>query len=95
MSAVPRRPRGPCRRHPEPGPGEDAERVRDAVRALLPRDVLVLTKPDYVAREAAYWNGAQPIGYIFGFGAIMGFVVGAIIVYQILFADVSDHLMIY
>jgi putative ABC transport system permease protein len=76
-------------------PGEDAERVRDAVRALLPRDVLVLTKPDYVAREAAYWNGAQPIGYIFGFGAIMGFVVGAIIVYQILFADVSDHLAEY
>ena len=76
-------------------PGEDAERVRDAVRALLPRDVLVLTKSDYVAREAAYWNGAQPIGYIFGFGAIMGFVVGAIIVYQILFADVSDHLAEY
>jgi putative ABC transport system permease protein len=29
---------------------------------------------------------------VFAFGAIMGFVVGAIIVYQILFADVSEHL---
>ncbi len=76
-------------------PGEDPEKVRDAIRALIPKDVLVLTKADFVAREIAYWNGAQPIGYIFAFGAIMGFVVGAIIVYQILFADVSDHLAEY
>ena len=32
---------------------------------------------------------------MFAFGAIMGFVVGAIIVYQILFADVSEHLNEY
>jgi putative ABC transport system permease protein len=48
-----------------------------------------------VAREKAYWNGATPIGYIFAFGAVMGFVVGAIIVYQILFADVTEHLAEY
>jgi putative ABC transport system permease protein len=75
--------------------GADAERIRDEIRALLPKDVLVLTRADFVAREMAYWNGAQPIGYIFAFGAIIGFVVGAIIVYQILFADVSDHLAEY
>ena len=45
--------------------------------------------------RTAYWNRATPIGYIFAFGAIMGFVVGAIIVYQILFADVSEHLREY
>jgi len=75
--------------------GADPETVRDALRAYLPRDVLVMTKQDFVARERAYWNGATPIGYIFAFGAIMGFVVGAIIVYQILFADVSEHLNEY
>ena len=32
---------------------------------------------------------------MFTFGAIMGLVVGTIIVYQILFADVSDHLPEY
>jgi putative ABC transport system permease protein len=57
--------------------------------------VLVLTKAQFVQREKDYWNGATPIGYIFAFGAIMGFVVGAIIVYQILFADVSEHLNEY
>jgi len=71
------------------------ELVRDRLRELLPQDVLVMTKPEFIARERAYWNAATPIGYVFAFGAVMGFVVGAIIVYQILFADVSDHLHEY
>jgi putative ABC transport system permease protein len=75
--------------------GADPVAVRDALRAFLPQDVLVMTKSDFVARERAYWNGATPIGYIFAFGAIMGFVVGAIVVYQILFADVSEHINEY
>jgi putative ABC transport system permease protein len=61
----------------------------------LPEDVLVLTKADFVVRETDYWASATPIGYVFAFGAIMGFVVGAIIVYQILFSDVSEHLNEY
>lgn len=76
-------------------PGRDAQEVRDALAEYLPEDVLVLTKQQFVQREKDYWNSATPIGYIFAFGAIMGFVVGAIIVYQILFADVSDHLPEY
>jgi len=73
-------------------PGADAVAVRDELRETLPKDVLVLTKQDFIARERAYWNGATPIGFVFAFGAIIGLVVGAIIVYQILFADVSEHL---
>ena len=73
----------------------NAEQTRDRLRNYLPKDVLVMTKADFVQREKDYWNAATPIGYIFAFGAIMGFVVGAIIVYQILFADVSEHLNEY
>jgi putative ABC transport system permease protein len=76
-------------------PGQDPEQLRDALADYLPDDVLVLTKRQFVQREKEYWNSATPIGYIFAFGAIMGFVVGAIIVYQILFADVSEHLNEY
>ena len=75
--------------------GADADRVRDRLKTYLPEDVLVLTKPQFVQREQEYWNSATPIGYIFAFGAIMGFIVGGIIVYQILFADVSEHLNEY
>ena len=73
----------------------EPDQVRDRLRDRLPQDVLVMTKADFVARERAYWNSATPIGYVFAFGAIMGLVVGAIIVYQILFADVTEHLPEY
>jgi putative ABC transport system permease protein len=76
-------------------PGADPEAVREAIAALVPDDVLVMTRADWVAREVEYWNSTTPIGYVFAFGVLMGFVVGAIIVYQILFADVSDHLAEY
>ena len=79
--------------HLEPGVDVDATRAR--LSAVLPDEVLVMTRREFVAREKAYWNSTTPIGYVFGFGAIMGFVVGAIIVYQILFADVSEHLPEY
>jgi len=75
--------------------GADVNQVRDRLRNYLDKDVLVLSKADFVERETNYWNSATPIGYIFAFGAIMGFIVGAIIVYQILFADVSEHLNEY
>jgi putative ABC transport system permease protein len=75
--------------------GADAVTVRDRLRDYLPEDILIMTKDDFIKRERDYWNSATPIGYIFAFGAIMGFVVGAIIVYQILFADVSEHLSEY
>jgi putative ABC transport system permease protein len=37
----------------------------------------------------------NPTGPIFGFGALMGIIVGVVIVYQVLYADVSDHLAEY
>jgi putative ABC transport system permease protein len=73
----------------------DPNTVRDRLQDYLPDDVLVLTKADFIERETNYWASATPIGYVFAFGAIMGFVVGAIIVYQILFSDVSEHLNEY
>jgi len=76
-------------------PGVDPAAVRDALVAALPHDVEILTKDAYMDREVHYWATATPIGYVFSFGVVMGLVVGAIIVYQILFADISDHLAEY
>jgi putative ABC transport system permease protein len=75
--------------------GVNPESVKRRIQDLVPHDVLVMTKADFVARERAYWNATTPIGYVFAFGSLMGFVVGAIVVYQILFADVSEHLAEY
>jgi putative ABC transport system permease protein len=57
--------------------------------------VLLLTRDEYIAREVDYWSGSTPIGYIFALGAVIGVIVGLIIVYQILFSDVQSHLAEY
>jgi putative ABC transport system permease protein len=76
-------------------PGVDPDAVRDVIAAGIPRDVEVLTRAGFIAREKAYWDANTPIGYVFLFGVIMGLAVGGVIVYQILFADVSEHLREY
>jgi putative ABC transport system permease protein len=75
--------------------GADADAVIAKLTKLLPKDVTVVTKAKYVASEQAFWQGATPIGTIFLFGTVLGFIVGVIICYQILFADISDHLAEY
>jgi putative ABC transport system permease protein len=75
--------------------GAVAEEVRDVIAAALPADITVVTKEQFMAMEVAYWDSSTPIGYVLNLGVIMGLVVGAIIVYQILFSDVQDHLKEY
>jgi len=57
----------------------------------LPDDVVAFTKEQFLETETAFWRTATPIGFIFSLGTIIGFVVGVIICYQIIFADVADH----
>lgn len=75
--------------------GANPKRVQARLKVALPKDVLVLTKQEFIDREKAYWGQNRPIGVIFGFGTIVGFLVGTVIVYQILYSDVSDHLPEY
>jgi putative ABC transport system permease protein len=76
-------------------PGADVRAVQAAMRASLPHDVRILTKQEMIDAEVGYWASATPIGFVFAFGVVMGLVVGMIIVYQILFTDISDHLKEY
>lgn len=72
--------------------GADLAVARDEIDALVPPDVQVLTKQQFLDKEFDFWNTATPIGYIFALGTVMGFIVGMIICYQILFSDISDHM---
>jgi putative ABC transport system permease protein len=76
-------------------PGQDADEVQARIRSIIPLDVRVLTRQEFMDLEIGYWNKTTPIGYIFAFGAAMGLIVGLIIVYQILFSEVQDHLQEY
>ena len=75
--------------------GSDSQRVAQAIQAALPEDVLVLTKAEAIAHDRAYWLQATSIGFIFGMGVVVSFGVGTMIVYQILFTDIRQHLPEY
>ena len=76
-------------------PGADPVQVAHDLNAITGKTGLVTTKSEFMERERSYWRTATPIGYIFNLGVMLGFVVGVIIVYQILHSDVNDHLAEY
>ncbi|CBN54813.1 MULTISPECIES: ABC transporter permease DevC [Kamptonema] len=75
--------------------GADPVQVQTALKAYLPNDVKVLTKTEFIEFEKEYWFTNTAIGFVFNIGVAMGFMVGVIIVYQVLSTDVSDHLAEY
>jgi putative ABC transport system permease protein len=62
---------------------------------LSSKDIQIFTKEGLIEHEKSYWQKRTTIGFVFGLGTVMGFVVGTIIVYQILYTDVVDHLPEY
>jgi putative ABC transport system permease protein len=76
-------------------PGANAEAVAKELRNYLPPDVRILTKQEYIDKERNFWASSTAIGFIFTLGTIMGFIVGTVIVYQILYTEVADHLVEY
>ncbi|MDZ8055682.1 MAG: ABC transporter permease DevC [Aulosira sp. ZfuVER01] len=77
-------------------PGYDPKQVASALKYHLPKDdIKVLTHEEFIAFEKYYWQTNTAIGFIFTLGVSMGFVVGVIIVYQVLSTDVNAHMKEY
>ncbi len=76
-------------------PGVDAIATVAKMRQTFPKDVKIFTKDEFIEFERKYWEEGTSIGFIFTLGTAMGFIVGIVIVYQILYTDVSDHLPEY
>jgi len=73
--------------------GVDPQVMRKNISNILGgKDIKVLTRAEFVQHEIDYWNKTAAIGFLFIIGAIMGFIIGAVIVYQILYTNVIDHL---
>ncbi|WP_415404787.1 ABC transporter permease DevC [Tateyamaria sp. SN3-11] len=77
----------------------DGAEPRDVVarlRAILPvESVKVQTLEEAANADLAYQTTERPTGIIFGFGVLIGIIVGIVIVYQVLSTDVADHLSEY
>jgi putative ABC transport system permease protein len=77
-------------------PGASPQAVKAAMEPILTgRNVMVLTKQELAEKEMNYWKRNSSVGFIFSLGVLVGFVVGSIIVYQILYGDVMNSLPQY
>lgn len=75
-------------------PGTNVEALIAKMRQEF-TDVKVLSHAEFMQFEKSYWESGTSIGFIFSLGTAMGFIVGTVIVYQILYTDVNDHLAEY
>ena len=77
-------------------PGADVEAVVQRLRVLISDPALrIRSYAQAGAEELTYQQTKRPTGIIFGFGVLIGVLVGLVIVYQVLSTDVADHLREY
>jgi putative ABC transport system permease protein len=72
-------------------PGQDLEALKRQLEATLP-DTQAYTRDEMAQLTRNYWLRRTGVGFILGLGATVGFIVGVVIVGQILYSSVSDHL---
>ena len=74
--------------------GVDPQQVIEIISSSVGNEVKVLTKKQLIQGEKDF-IAQFPEGKILNFGAMIGFIVGVVIVYQVLYTDVSEHLPEY
>jgi putative ABC transport system permease protein len=76
-------------------PSTNQEQVRQQLMTNLLEDVKIMTRQEFLDFEQNYWKKSSPIGVIFSIGLMMGVFIGSVIVYQILYTDITNHLAEY
>jgi putative ABC transport system permease protein len=72
-------------------PGADPAAVLAALRAALPRDVTVTTKAAAMRHEGDFYVTVKPAGILFQTGMAIAFFAGAVILCQILGAELANR----
>jgi putative ABC transport system permease protein len=75
--------------------GANPQLVQNTIKSFISKDVRIETREGLSKLEVAYWRRNSSVGFIFSLGVLVGFIVGSIIVYQILFGDVMNSLPQY
>ncbi|WP_306751749.1 FtsX-like permease family protein [Paracoccus actinidiae] len=77
-------------------PGAQAEAVIARLKHLISDPTLRIRTFEQAGQDdLRYQQTKRPTGIIFGFGVLIGVLVGLVIVYQVLSTDVADHLREY
>jgi putative ABC transport system permease protein len=73
-------------------PGADPATVTRALRAALSPEVAIFTKEQLLELERKFQADVSSAGPIFAMGTLVGFVVGMLIAYQIIYTDLTEQL---
>ena len=73
-------------------PGADPAEVKARLTRTLPSDTLVLTRGELIAQERAYFLSTKPIGIILYVSMLIAYLVGSVILIQILATDISNRM---
>jgi len=77
-------------------PGANVPATITRLHSLISdKSLRIRSYADAGAEDLRYQQTQRPTGVIFGFGVLIGVLVGLVIVYQVLSADVADHLREY
>ncbi|MBP5976185.1 FtsX-like permease family protein [Brasilonema sp. CT11] len=71
--------------------GQNIAKLKRDLEQALP-DTRAYTRQEISKITQEYWQVRSGIGFILGLGAVVGVVVGAVVVSQILYASVTDHI---
>jgi len=74
--------------------GADPREVKNRLNEVLP-DARAYTRDDINTKEAEYWIQETAVGRFFTLGVAVALVVGVIFVYQMMAADIHNHLSEY
>jgi putative ABC transport system permease protein len=74
-------------------PDDVARRINDVFAGA--DDTQAMTVPQFIAHSRGHIARTSPVSFVFTFGAVIGLIVGAVVVVQILTTDVQDHLAEY
>ncbi|NES68677.1 MAG: FtsX-like permease family protein, partial [Okeania sp. SIO2D1] len=72
-------------------PGEDLQVLKQKIEEAMP-STNAYTKNELSEKTRFFWLARTNIGLVLGMGAVVGVIVGIVVVAQILYSSVSDHL---
>lgn len=72
-------------------PGQDLQQLKQQLQKAIPNS-MALTQAEMAERTRSFWVQRTGVGFILGLGATVGVIVGIVIVGQILYSSVSDHM---
>ncbi|MDX2239140.1 MAG: FtsX-like permease family protein [Leptolyngbyaceae cyanobacterium bins.302] len=72
-------------------PGQDLQQLKQRLETALP-GTRAHTKAEISEVTRSYWRERTGIGFILGLGATVGVIVGMVVVSQILYSSVADHI---